>query len=293
MGAGIVTRNTVYTLTNNSEMRPSTNIIVSKDSAENYLDNSSPILENMITKYYEVFPNSAKYTGYTYSATLGNFFNSLVSIDSEPVAILGGVNSSDSNNLDQNFENYKSSENSLSGLRKSENIGLAVFKEGNLIGELDALETLCFSIIKGDLESFIVHINDPDDDTKNLDLIVFPNSNKIKVQIINNSPFIEYKCKFLARIHSVDENSKYLDSDTLNRISNSLNEYLTNALSNYLYKTSLQYKADINGFGKYALSNFLTIPEFEKYNWKESYRDSIFKIEVDAQIDSSILITET
>ena len=113
------------------------------------------------------------------------------------------------------------------------------------------------------------------------------------MQIINNSPFIEYKCKFLARIHSVDENSKYLDSDTLNRISNSLNEYLTNALSNYLYKTSLQYKADINGFGKYALSNFLTIPEFEKYNWKESYRDSIFKIEVDAQIDSSILITET
>lgn len=283
----------IYTLTNNSEVRPSTNIIISKDTAKNYLDNSSPILENMITKYYEIFPNSTKYTGYTYDATLGEFFNSLVSIDSEPVAILGGVNSSSLNNLEGSIENSKSSQNALSGLRESENIGLAVFKEGNLIGELNASETLCFSIIKGDLDSFLIRTLDPDDDTKYLDLIVFPKKSSVNVKIVNNSPFIEYNSKFVARIHSMDQNSKYLDSNTLNRISNSLNEYLTNSLTDYLYKTSLRFKSDINGFGEYALLNFLTIPEFEKYNWKDSYEDSIFKVNLDTMIDSSILITET
>ena len=283
----------IYTLINNSEVRPSTSIIISKDTAQNYLDNSSPILENMITKYYEIFPNSTKYTGYTYNATLGEFFNNLVSIDSEPVAILGGVNSEESTDLETSIENSKSSENLLSGLRKSENIGIAIFKEGKLIGELNAQESLCFSIIKNKLDSFLTRVPDPDDDTKYIDLIVFPKKHSTNIKIINNSPFIEYNGTFIARIYSIDQNSKYLDTNTLNRLSNSLNEYLTNSLTIYLYKTSINFKSDINGFGKYALSNFITIPEFEKYNWKNSYQDSVFKINLDTMIDSSILVTET
>lgn len=97
----------------------------------------------------------------------------------------------------------------------------------------------------------------------------------------------------MARIHSVNNNSKYLNSDVLDEISESLNNYLTNILTEYLYKTSIDYKSDINGFGKYSLTNFLTIPEFEKYDWKNSYKDSVFNVKVESLVDSSILITET
>lgn len=162
-----------------------------------------------------------------------------------------------------------------------------------MVGELSAIETLCFSIIKMDINSFLVSIPNPDDKTNDLDIIAFPKSHSIIVKIINNSPYIEYKGNFEARIHSIDSNSKYLDSNVLDNISESLSNYLANILTDYLYKTSIDYKSDINGFGKYSLSNFLTIPEFKKFDWKNSYKNSVFKVEIESLVDSSILITET
>lgn len=80
--------NEIYTLTNDTEIRPSSNVIVCKNKAKDYIQNSEPILENLITKYYEIFPNSSKYTGYLYNVTLGNFFNQLICNTCEPFAIL-------------------------------------------------------------------------------------------------------------------------------------------------------------------------------------------------------------
>lgn len=57
-----------------------------------------------------------------------------------------------------NTGNMKSTETSFSGLRGSENIGVAVFKNDKLVGELNATETLCLSIIKGEVSSFLIHV---------------------------------------------------------------------------------------------------------------------------------------
>lgn len=64
-------------------------------------------------------------------------------------------------------------------------------------------------------------------------------------------------------------------------------------ITKYLYKTSQDYKSDINGFGKYSLSNFITIPEFDQYNWKKKYQNSNFNVKINTLVDSSVLITET
>lgn len=282
----------IYTLTTNSEIRPSASIVISKNTAYDYLDSSSPILEDMITKYYEVFPYSSKYTGYICEATLGDFYNNLVSVDSEPYAILGGIKDKESN-YSNSMENSKASENTINGNRDSENIGLAVFNEGQLVGELGAIDTLCFSITQNKINSFLIRISDPQNESQKIDIIVFPKKINIIVKIINGAPYIEYNGKFEARIHSIDKDSKYLDSKVLNEISESVNKYLTSILTDYFYKTSIEFKSDINGFGKHALSNFLTINEFEKFCWKNSYQDSIFKVKIESIIDSGILITET
>ena len=79
----------IYTLMNNVQLRPSTNIIVSKNDAFSYIKNVYPLLENLLTKYYDIFPNSSQYTGYVANVTLGDFFNSLVCNTCEPFAILG------------------------------------------------------------------------------------------------------------------------------------------------------------------------------------------------------------
>lgn len=287
--------NEIYTLANDAQIRPSSNIIISKSGAKDYIENASPVLENLITKYYEIFPNSNKYTGYVYNVTLGDFFNQLVCHTCEPFAILGGVSSESSSNSNAtNISTIKSTNTTFFGEEAIENLGVAIFKEDKLVGELSALETLCLSIIRGDVNSFLINIKSPENNNEQIDLMMYPSKNKkVKVYIVNGSPYISLNIKFTGRIYSMKEGSKYLDSSVLEGISEEANRYLEEILTQYLYKTSTEFKSDINTFGKYALSNFLTVPEFEEYDWRNSYSNSTFKVSINTEIESGFLITES
>lgn len=127
-----------------------------------------------------------------------------------------------------------------------------------------------------------------------IDLMMYPvNNKKVKVNIVNGSPYITFESKFTGKIYSMKENSRYLDSSVLESISEEANRYLEEVITQYLYHTSTELKSDINGFGKYCLSNFLTIPEFEEYDWRNNYTNSTFKVSIHTNIESGFLVTET
>ncbi len=288
----------VYTLANDSQVRHSANIIVSKNTAKDYMQNSTPILENLITKYYEIFPNSSKYTGYIYNVTFADFLNQYLCNTCEPFAILGGVNknanTSENTSQSTSVTTMKSTNTPFSGDRGAENLGIAVFKDDKLVGELTAIETLCLSILRGDTDSFLISVPDPDNPEKLLDIKISNEGHKkIKVDIVNGSPYIRFEAKFTGRVYSMKDNAHYLDDAMLEAISNAANQYLEEALTQYLYRTSMEFKSDISGFGKYALSSFLTAQDFEEYDWQNSYVNSTFKVTIDTEIQSGFLINET
>ena len=290
--------NQIYTLMNDTQVRPSTNIVVSKCTAKSYVENSKPILENLITKYYDVIASSSKFTGYTSNATLGDFINNLECKTCNPVAILGGLNSENAENysdLNQNEEDStKANESTISGKRGSENIGLAVFKNDKLVGELNAVECLSYLNMNNEVEGFYITVPDPENNNEYLDLYLSPQKPvKVNLDIINDAPYIKIDANYTARIYSMKPDAKYLKEDVLQNISNSCNSFLESTFSNYLYKTSKEYKSDINGFGKYALSKFWTTHEFDKYNWNDNYENCFFDVKVNTNVESSILLTET
>lgn len=293
--------NEIYTLINDVQIRPSTNIIVSKTDAKYYIEASKPSLETLPTKYYEIFPNSSKYTGYTSNATIGDFFNGLTCNTCQPFAILGGTIDSNIDNLKDysssdplNSGNVKSNETSIAGKRGAENIGLAVFKNDKLVGELTAMETVCFSLMRNHVDGFLITIPDPRDDESYIDLYLFPaKDTKGNVDIINGTPYITVNCKFNGRIYSMKKDAKYLDNTVLDEISKTASKYIELQISNYLYKTSKDLKADINGFAKHVLRKFSTLEEFERYNWLENYENSFFTVNSDVCVKSGFLLTET
>ena len=288
----------IYTLINDTQVRPSANIVISKCSAKYYLEQTKPQLENLISKYYEIFASSSKFTGYMPDATIGNFFNNLNSSTSEPHAILGGVNEGspvNNNDVDsQKDYNIKANTSSITGENGAENIGTAVFKNDQLVGELNALETIAFLNIRNSLDRFLISIPDPENSNNYIDIYMSPvRSADIKVDTSNPTPFVKVKCEFVGRIYSMSENSKYLSPEVLNSISNSCNSYLESVFSNYLYKTSTEFHSDINGMGKYALKNFFTTKQFKNYSWLENYRNAFFDVEINTSVKSGMLITET
>ena len=289
--------NYIYTLMNDVQVRPTSNIIVTTCTAYDYIKNSIPSLETSITRYYDIFPNSGHYTGYVSNASIGNFYNALVCNSCEPYTILGGLSSQTSTGSQSNVSsdsNIIAGSSSISGTRATENIGMAAFKHDKLIGELDAIETVCFHVLKNNINSFLVSVPNPNDKTNNIDLLITPKkSTKIKVDIVNGSPYIKIDASFNAKIYSMDENSNYLNQDTLTAISNSCSNYMQNVLLNFLYKTSIEFKSDINGFGKYALSDFSTNIDFKNYDWRNSYVNSVFDVNVNTTVNSGFLLNKT
>ena len=288
----------IYTLMNDTQIRPSANIVISKSNAKYYIQNSKPILENLITKYYDIFDYSSNFTGYTADATIGDFLNKLECDTCNPVGILGGMNteniSYETDIIENQSSSTKANESTISGKRGSENIGLAVFKDDKLVGELNAFECLAFLNMTNQAKGFFITIKDPERENDYLDIYFSPTKpTQIKVSIVNGSPYIKVKCSYSGRIYSVDSNRQYLDESKLQAISDVCSSYLESSFSDYLYKTSKEFKSDINEFGKYALSNFLTTNDFNDYNWNENYKNSFFDIDVDSMVESSILLTET
>lgn len=133
---------TIYTLMNSVQIRPDCNIIISRCSAEYFLNNSEPTLEKISARYYEVAPSSSDYTGYTEDITLSQFFSDFASTYSQCYGILGGVNSKGTQSLDPyesgtgKDSNNKANETLITGKATIENMGLAVFRDDKLVGEL-------------------------------------------------------------------------------------------------------------------------------------------------------------
>jgi len=288
----------IYTLINEPEIRPSTNLVITKSTAKYYIENSKPLFENLLTKYYTVFSNSSQNTGYTSNTTIGEFFNRLISDDGDASTILGGLNSEPSQvNTSINSQkdsNRKSNESFVSGDLNSENFGQAVFKGDKLVGELNSIENLSYLATTNQINGFLISVPDPIENDNYLDVYLTPTSNAIiDIKIVNGSPYIRIKYHFTGKVSSMQENSDYLKPSILSKISDSCDKYLQSIFSSYLYRTAKEFNSDIHGFGRFAKKLFLTSKDYRDYNWTQRYKDSFFDISVNASVRSGFLLTET
>lgn len=212
----------------------------------------------------------------------------------------GGVSSDtsiDENSLySSNAEkdsSVKAGSSTLSSKKSAETIGLAVFKEDKLVGELSGIETACYLILTNKLDTCTISIQNPLDNNSTLDLYVYKQKNtKKKINFINNSPYVDINVSVKARLISTDENAEELTNDNINKVKESANKYLEDEISKFLYKTSQSYNSDICGLGKYAITKFYKNSDWTDYNWLDNYKNSIFNVKVNSEVVSSLLFTE-
>ncbi len=291
---------TLFTLMNKVEVRPDCNVLVSRCSAEYFLNNSKPVLEKLSARYYEIAPTSSEYTGFTQNITLSDFFSDYTDTFQTCYAILGGINSDDTHDLNTGENSFekdstnKANETLIQGKSNIENMGLAVFSGDKLVGELNGLETICHHMISSSLNSCIINIPSPFEENETISLRVrLVKNTKNKVKLVNGSPYITSNVKLEARILTMDETSKYISSDEMETLEGALNSYLTTKLYEYLYKISKELKSDIDSFGKHVVQNFSTFEEWESFNWLDHFKDSFFNVSVDTTIKSSYILMES
>lgn len=338
--------NEISSLINNTQLQPSANIVVSTCNAYDYLNNSVPNLEKMTVKYYETFAITSRFTGYISNISIGEFYNFLSTYGANPIAILGGLNSTTRKELSKenessggnsggssggnsggsssggsssssessggssatnsqqssdgstdatiNPENLTAGSSSVTGNRGSENIGIAVFKDNKLCCTLTAVETICHLLLVNDVDSCIISIDNPLTENSKAELRIVPSKkSKIQVNIENNHPHISISLSVDADIITLERNVNYQSEETLQKVSNFTQDYLKNQINDYLNKVCKEAGADIDNFYTKALCHFATIPDWENFNWYEKIKDAEFDINVDVNVISSLLLTET
>ena len=145
----------MYTLLSSPRTSPHANIIISKIPSEDFLNIASPELEDLPSRFYEITLASNEYTSYTQNVTLINFFSDCVDSFKNPVATLGS-----------------SSSLPISPADNIENIGLAVFKNDILVGELNAEESILHMMVSNKLKSCTISIPNPIGDSESINLSI-------------------------------------------------------------------------------------------------------------------------
>ena len=212
--------------------------------------------------------------------------------------VITNEDSSQNSKQDQNIitspEELTASTSSVKGKRGTENIGIAVFDGDKLCGELTAVESICHLLIQHKIDSCIVSVNNPIDESKKIELQLYPTKKpKISVDIKDNVPHIYINIALNADILTLEDNINYQSDEILNKISDSTKKYLENELKNYTDKVSKEYGTDIDHFCTKAFGHFATIPEWKEFNWTEKYKNANFHISIDTNVISSLLITKT
>ena len=310
--------NYICTATNDIEIRPSCDIIVSKCSALDYITNSKPLLENLSSKYYEIASSSQKDTGLTRTISLMSFYNRYYDSLCEPYAPLSSIEESNGGdaknevqgktlNSDKNSDNSNGGDSSSSSGGKSEssskkdvekdnanakikNQGLAIFKDDKLIGEISREETLCYMLVSGKLKDAVINVPSPFEDADYVSLNISSVHSKNKVEIKNGMPFITCNISLSARVLSSTKTSNYLSKENSLALEYATNSYLNANITDFLYKTSKELKSDFIGFGRNAVRSFKTMDDWKNYDWLNKYQNSEFNVNVNTTVKSSYLL---
>ena len=286
----------VSVLASDREIRPDCNVLVSKCKAKDFLENSIPTLTNLTPRYYEILLNSKEYTGFSENVPLWKFFINMRNSTEEAVAILCGLNTSytgtseETSNLMDKDVNYKAGETPLTGKTVSQNMGLAVFSYDQLVGELDAIECVSYLMLTNNLDSCNISVPNPFENNSTINVkLELKKKTKNNVELVNGSPFIESNIYLNGSITSISLNTDDSRTETLSTIEEYIESYVSYNIKSLLYKTAKDFKADIVGFGKDVVSDYLTIEEWRSLNWAALYKNSFFKVDVEVTINPSSL----
>jgi spore germination protein KC len=266
--SGIITY--VNTLQNNIEIRPNCNILISSSTAYDVLNKISDSGENLTARFFEHIISSAEYTGYTMSSEFNQFYTDINNDNNSAIAIYTTV--SDSN---------------------IQNTGLAIFKGDTLIGTIDTEGVISHLILTNNLKSTTISITSPFNENKTIDFSLVPTKNSdIDINFVNSSPFVECNVYLSATINTIDNSSDYSSEENLKQLENSINSYLENIISNYLYTVCKEFSADTVKLGDSLAMKYSTLEEFESLNWNNIYKESFFKVTCNTKVLSSNLITK-
>ena len=260
----------INTLTNNTELRHSCEIIISSTTALDILEKVSNSGEIFSARLFDYLSTSSQYTGYTIQSTFGDFYQA----------------------LDNDYYNPRSIYASVKNDTVQTN-GIAIFDKATMNGHIDVSNSISHLIVTNDLDTCTITIENPFEENEMLDLeLSLYKNTDIDIEIINGSPLISLIVYPEGTITSSGSIFNYIDINNIRKVETATSTYLEKILKDYLYTIAKKYNSDIVGFKGIYQSKFLTKEDFDKINWDKIFKDSYFNITLKTKVNSSNLFNK-
>ncbi|MBP7175603.1 MAG: Ger(x)C family spore germination protein [Thermoclostridium sp.] len=282
------------------EFRPDTYLGVARDSAEDFLRESKPILEANPAKYYELLMESWKTTGFSVDSRLSSFYRDMRSNDGQAVAALLDVNrlktseefeqilfSGNDSNLGKVMEgDYTAGQVPAIFDTKSMNMGMAVFKADKMVGELKGRETVFFLMITGKLEEAYFSIPTPEEQAstgaKETDFVSLKLSlgrkPVVQVKMNEDTPYITAHIFLEGSVLTMEGDKDYSTGEGLKRLEDFSAEYIRGDVLSFLEKTRDSFHSDICVTGKKIKQQFLVWDDWVRFGWNKKYENASFDV---------------
>lgn len=257
------------------EIRRTTGVLVSTCTAESLIQEFNPKIGISMARLQEGLMEQSKETGFFPEMRLKDYYSDLKSNYRQPVAILAGVNNF--NHLPSQQEGNNISKKELGkriageiprkGGNTIEFFGTAVFDGDRMVSELNGYETRIMLILRGDYNKGVFTIKDPLKPELYVSVHLRQRTRpKVKVEFEDGKPTIYIKLMLHGEILAIQSRIDYEETGKIGYLETAIEETIEKQAEALIDKAK-ELNVDFLNFGAHVVKNFLTIQEWEKYNW--------------------------
>jgi len=277
-----------YDATKERDIRRDTKIIVSKEKASEFLKRNNPQLETRQHEYYEIMFDNGNKLGLIPESTINNFFR-ITEVDADLfISALATTKKEDDKNKMNIDDTLKAGNLKVEGqTNPTQFLGSAVFKEGKMIGTLTVEETRLTQLVNPGMAKtdFLASFRDPFREefwiTARFTQLEDPD---IKIDVSQKPPKIDIKLPLHVEVLTDHSMVNYADNEQNRKeLKESLKKQFEESFYKFVKRTKEEFKAQPFGFSFIVRKHFLTIPEWEQYDWMKSYPEAEVSINVDIE----------
>ncbi|WP_096199160.1 Ger(x)C family spore germination protein [Bacillus sp. FJAT-45350] len=269
------------------QLRRRMNVIISKEKAEHFLQENKPTLEIQPHRYYDELAERWEDTGFIPDSTLHQLLSRTEENAGLFLASYGSVDNS-TNKKEGEEDKYFPGEIKKSGGNPTQTIGSAVIKQGEMIGALNGEETR-FSLLlrpKIEVKQMIITFSDPIESEKHITArLLNEQRTEVKVDVKGDKPVVNVMLPVQLDIIGIPSHINYVEDMEKQQI---LKEHIEAEIKektlNLIKKTQEEFRGEPFLWSSIVKRNFLTLQEYESFDWMASYPKAKINVEVDVEL---------
>jgi len=274
------------------EIRWSAHVFVVKGKALDFIKENNPFIGTMVSKSFQLLINESDETGFFPHVTLEDFYSGIKSTYHQSIATIAAVN--DPENFKKEGEpwgtefntggNYVAGQIPRFGDNKLELFGTALFKGDTMVSELNGDETRYLLMARGEFKRGLFTMQDPQRPEVIIPLDVTSSKKpEIRISFDGSMPVIKLKVELDADILAIQSGINYEQPELKSVLEDEFEITVLDGIASVIQKCQ-DLNIDVLKFGDAAAKSFLTIGDWESYNWNTHFKEATVTIEVKVTI---------